>query len=72
MDGFDLYWVGVVRLCGATFFFVLFVIGSYWLGWFDLYWEGMTKTFALKVSLSVLDGLFFNSMHSHVNFNINL
>ncbi len=49
IEEFDLFWMGVLHLGSAFIGFVGFTAVTVKLGWFDAYWEGLTKSIALKV-----------------------
>lgn len=51
VDGFNLFWVGVYQLITAASFLIIFLIVSNMVGWLDPFLPGMTRSFALKVSL---------------------
>ncbi len=55
VEGFDLFWVGVTHLCIGIFLNSMFLGSAIWLGWFDPFWEGLVKTFALKNKSAVLN-----------------
>mmetsp|Transcript_3571 Transcript_3571/g.7319 ORF Transcript_3571/g.7319 Transcript_3571/m.7319 type:complete len:950 (+) Transcript_3571:101-2950(+) len=48
VEEFDLFWMGVLHLGSAFIGIVGFTAVTVKLGWFDPYWEGLTKSFALK------------------------
>ncbi|KAL7460476.1 hypothetical protein ACHAXS_000928, partial [Conticribra weissflogii] len=48
IEEFDLFWMGVLHLGSAFIGFVGFTAVTVKLGWFDAYWDGLTKSIALK------------------------
>ncbi len=54
VEEFDLFWMGVLQLISTLIGLVGFTAVTVKLGWFDPYWEGLTKSCTLKVIAVIL------------------
>lgn len=66
-EGMTLYWVGVAHLVTGVSCFIVFTSIAVCKGWLDPFWDGMFKTFAMKVRFSDMD--FFGVSHFFIQIS---